>query len=56
MFRENSFDVVGVDGSKSGPLVFTDAATTDLWLLKVTERTQGLLTQMVKKVFYTKQN
>ncbi|XP_005108083.1 gamma-1-syntrophin [Aplysia californica] len=45
--RDNSFDVVGVDGSKSGPVFFANKTSLDEWHLKITTKTQGLLTQMI---------
>lgn len=46
--RDDSFDIVGVDGSKSGPIYFTDKATTVTWLQQITVKTQGLLSQMIQ--------
>ncbi|RUS91640.1 hypothetical protein EGW08_000613 [Elysia chlorotica] len=46
--REDSFDIVGVDGSKSGPIHFKDKQTMNAWFLRVTVKIQLLLAQMVR--------
>ena len=45
--RAKSFDVMGVDGSKSGPIFFPDSAALESWHFKIKSKTQGLLTQMI---------
>nr|KAG5697634.1 hypothetical protein BaRGS_011183 [Batillaria attramentaria] len=44
--RSNCFEVVGVDGSHSGPILCEDNRTLAEWIQAITSNTQGLLTQM----------
>ncbi|XP_055872211.1 gamma-1-syntrophin-like [Biomphalaria glabrata] len=46
--REDSFDIVGVDGSKSGPMYFTEKTTMLTWYHKISAKTQSLLSQMIQ--------
>lgn len=46
--RDDSFDIIGVDGSKSGPIHFRDRQTMNAWFLRVTVKIQILLAQMIK--------
>ena len=48
--RDDSFDIIGVDGSKSGPIHFKDKATMNAWFLRVTVKIQILLAQMVRNI------
>lgn len=46
--RTNSFEVVGVDGSHSGPILCEDNRSLAEWIQGIISNTQGLLTQMIQ--------
>lgn len=47
--RENSFDVAGVDGTKSGPILFDNKEVLRKWSALIAGKIHGLLSQMVCK-------
>ncbi|PVD32199.1 hypothetical protein C0Q70_07628 [Pomacea canaliculata] len=46
--RSNSFQVIGVDGSQSGPVICPDNRKLAEWIQAITSNTQALLTQMIQ--------
>ncbi|XP_059155904.1 gamma-2-syntrophin-like [Physella acuta] len=46
--REDSFDIVGVDGSKSGPIYFSEKTSMLSYYQKISAKTQSLLSQMIQ--------
>ncbi|KAK7484390.1 hypothetical protein BaRGS_00024395, partial [Batillaria attramentaria] len=53
--RSNCFEVVGVDGSHSGPILCEDNRTLAEWIQAITSNTQGLLTQMIMHMVWSHQ-
>lgn len=46
--RVNTFEVIGVDASFSGPVLCEDSRMLAEWLQTISSNTQGLLTQMIQ--------